>query len=218
MLKKILICAVTIAAMFIVGCGEEKIIGTPDKAVLAYAEIVMTGESENLSAAGFGEEDKNSVRQAVSVNFIKSLESIAPLSDESAQKLTQIYFDKLKGNVTFKTTLKSEGEQPIVELTTTPIDQATSIKTAASNNDELIALIGMVGKLKSDGATEEQLKANPDVQNLAVNALGKYITNISFHPEKTFEIPCQKVTGADGNTHWAPAEGKGLIDLLTGQK
>lgn len=218
MLKKILICAVTVAAMLVVGCGEEKIIGTPDKAILAYAEIVMTGESENLAAAGFSEEDKNSIRQAVSVIFIKSFESIAPLSEDSAHKLTQIYFDKLKGNVTFKTTLKSSGEPPIVELTTTPIDNAASVKTAASNNDELIALLGMVGKLKSEGVTEEQLKASPDVQNLAVSALGKYIANISFQSEKTFDIPCQKVTGADGNTHWAPAEGKELIDLLTGQK
>lgn len=217
MLKKILICAVTIAAMLIVGCGEEKIIGTPDKAVLAYAEIAMTGESENLSAAGFSEDDKNKIRQAVANNFIASLKDIAPLSDASAQELTQMFFNRLKGNVTFKTTLKSEGAQPIVELTTTPIDQATTAKSA-SKNDELIALLGMVGKLKSDGVTEEQLKASPDVQKLAVSAIGKYIAGISFHPEKTFEIPCQKEESTDGNAHWTPADGKELIDLLTGQK
>lgn len=217
MLKKILICATMIASMLIIGCGEEKIIGTPDKAVLAYAEIAMTGESENLTAAGFSEDDKNKIRQAVANNFIASVGDIAPLSDASAQELAQIYFDRLKGNVTFKTTLKSNGEKPIVELTTTPIDQAASAKSAGKN-DELIALIGMVGKLKSDGVTEEQLKASPDVQKLAVNAFSKYIAGISFHPEKTFEIPCQKEDGADGNAHWAPVDGKKLIDNLTGQK
>lgn len=217
MLKKILICAVMIASMLIIGCGEEKIIGTPDKAVLAYAEIAMTGESENLSAAGFSEDDKNKIRQAVAHNFIASVGDITPLSDASAQELAQIYFNRLKGNVTFKTTLKSNGEKPIVELTTTPIDQAASAKSAGKN-DELIALIGMVGKLKSDGVTEEQLKASPDVQKLAVNAFSKYIAGISFQPEKTFEIPCQKEDSADGNAHWAPVDGKKLIDNLTGQK
>ena len=217
MLKKILICAVMIASMLIVGCGEEKIIGTPDKAVLAYAEIAMTGESENLSAAGFSEDDKNKIRQAVANNFIASVSDIVPLSDTSAQELAQIYFDRLKGNVAFKTTLKSEGEQPIVELTTTPIDYAASAKSAGKN-DELIALLGMVGKLKSEGVTEEQLKASPDVQRLAVSAFSKYIAGISFQPEKTFEIPCQKSEGTDGNAHWMPVDGKNLIDLITGQK
>ena len=206
MLRKILICAALTVTLIVTGCGEEKIIGTPDKAVLAYAETVMTGESENLSAGGLDEDDRNSIRKAVAATFIASMENIAPLSDAAAQEIAQKYFDKLKGNVALKTTLKSEGAQPIVELT-----------TAAANNDELIALVGMVGKLKSDGATDEQLKDNPDVQKLAVSAVGKYIDGISFRPEKTFEIPCQKVTGASGNTHWMPADGKALIDLLTGQ-
>ena len=217
MLKKFLICAVTIATLLAAGCGEEKIIGTPDKAILAYAEIAMTGESANLQAAGFSEDDKNAIRQAVAGMFIDSMKSVAPLSDAAAQEVAQIYFDKLKGNVAFKTTLKSEGDQPIVELTTTPIDYAASAKSAGKN-DELIALLGMVGKLKSEGVTEEQLKASPDVQRLAVSAFSKYIAGISFQPEKTFEIPCQKSEGADGNAHWMPVDGKNLIDLLTGQK
>ena len=203
---------------FTTGCGEEKIIGTPDKAIVAYAEIVMTGDSANLSAAGFSEEDKNSIRQAVTSVFIGRMENVTPLSDAATQELAQIYFDKLKGNVTFATTVKSASDEPVVALTTTPIDSATSAKTAAANNDELIALIGMVGKLKADGATDDNLKNNPDVQNLAVKAFSKYIASISLKPEETFDIPCKKVTGADGKAHWMPAEGKVLIDALIGQK
>ena len=218
MFRKILICAAMIAALVISGCGEEKIIGTPDKAILAYAEIVMTGDTANLSAAGFSEEDKNSIRQAVTSVFIGTLENVTPLSDAATQELAQMYFDKLKGNVTFAATVKSAGDEPVVALTTTPIDSATSAKTAAANNDELIALIGMVGKLKADGATDDNLKNNPDVQNLAVKAFSKYIASISLKPEETFDIPCKKVTGADGNAHWMPAEGKMLIDFLIGQK
>ena len=217
MLRKIFICAALVTALIVAGCGEEKIAGTPEKAVLACAEIIMTGDSENLAAAGYSADDKNELRQAVTNNFIKSMKKIAPLSDESAQILTQVFFDKTKGNVEFKTTLKSDGDKPVVELTTTPIDQAATAKTSAADNSEIIALVGMVGKLKADGATEDQLKSSPDVQKLAVSALTKYIDGVAFQPEKTFEITCQKVSGSDGTAHWAPVDGKALIDSLSGQ-
>lgn len=216
MLRKVLICAVMMLALTLTGCGEEKVAGSPDKAVLAYVETVMTGESENLSAAGFGEKYAHDIRFAAVKTFTETLKSIVPLSDATAQELGKVYFDRLKGAMTFKATVKTAGDRPIVELTTTPIDYAATAKTAV-NNDELMALLGMVGQLKAEGATEEQLKDNADVQALAVKAFGKYVADISFQPEKSFEVPCQKLTGEDGKTHWAPAEGKALIDFLTGQ-
>ena len=208
---KILICAVALT-MLIAGCGDEKVAGSPDKAVLAYAETVMTGESANLAAAGFSDDYAKGIRLAAVDSFIDNMKSIVPLSDASAQELAQIFFDKLKGSMKFTATLKSEGTTPIVELTTTPIDYAATAKTAV-HNDDLMALLGMVGQLKAEGATNEQLKANADVQRLAVTAFGKYIADMSFQPEKTFEVPCGK---ADG--HWVPAESAALVELLTGQK
>ncbi len=217
MLRKIFICAALLTALIVTGCGEEKIVGTPEKAVLACAEIIMTGDSENLAAAGLSEDDKNTLRKAVVTSFIKSMKKLAPLSDETAQILTQVFFDKLKGNVTFKTTLKSDGDKPVVELTTTPIDQAATAKTSAADNSEILALVGMVGKLKADGATEDQLTSSPDVQKLAVSALTKYIDGVALQPEQTFEVTCQKISGNDGTAHWEPEDGKALIDWLSGQ-
>ena len=75
----------------------------------------------------------------------------------------------------------------------------------------------MVGQLKSEGATDEQLRDNPDVQKLAVTALKKYVDNSRFRPEKTFEVPCAKVKGRDGNLHWAPVDSKAFVNFLTGQ-
>ncbi len=217
MFKKVLICAVLTTALMIGGCGEEKIIGTPEKAILAYAETVMTGTSENLSEAGFVADNQKEIRHAMTKKFISSMENIVPLNDDSAEQLTKIYFDKLKGNVTFKATLKKDdANNPIVELTATPIDQVASAKSAGKN-DEFIALIGMIGKLKSEGATDDQIKENSDVQKLAVAAIGKTIDALSFQPEQTFEVPCHKIKGSDGNTHWAPADGDALINFLTGQ-
>lgn len=218
MLKKIFVCALTLAAICLVGCGSEKIVGSPEKAVLAYAEISMTGDSENMTAAGFSESDRNEIRYIMVNTFINSMKNVTPLSDESAEEVTKIYFDKLKGSLKFKATLKKDdAEHPIVELTATPIDQHETARAAASGNDELIALLGMVGRLKADGATDEQLKENPDVQKLAVKSLAKYIDNISFKPETTFEVTCSKVTGRDKNIHWAPEDAEAFVAFLTGQ-
>lgn len=218
MLKKFFICAALLMMICLSGCGSEKVVGSPDKAILAYAEIVMTGASDNMSATGFTEEDQKEIRSNVANSFVESVKSITPLSDESAQEITKLYFDRLKGEVKFNATLKKDdAEHPIVELTTTPIDQAESAKTAALKNDELIALIGMVGQLKSDGATDEQLKDNPDVQKLAVTALTKYVNSICFSSEKTFEVICAKVKGRDGNIHWAPVDSETFVNFLTGK-
>lgn len=190
---KILICAVTLVALVTAGCGEEKVVGSPDEAVLAYAESAMPQR------------------------LIGSLKAIIPLSDASSEHLIKVYRAKLKEHLKFKTTLKNEGKAPVVELTVTPLDQEAAVKNAI-NNDNFIALLGMIGKLKADGAAEEQLKDNSDVQELAVTALEKFIDELSFQPEQTIAVPCVKVTGQDGNTHWAPAEGAILIDFLTGHK
>ena len=217
MLRKIFICAMIFTAILICGCGEDKVLGTPDKAILAFAETVLTGESPNLAASGLSEDDQKAIRYAMTNRFIDTMKSIAPLSNESAEQLTKIYFDKLKGNVKISATLKKDdSDRPIVAVTTTPIDQSAVAKSAGKN-DDFIALIGMVGKLKSDSATDDQLKENPEVQKLAVTAIEKYINSLSFQPEKTFDVPCVKAKGNDGNSHWAPAEGDALINFLTGQ-
>lgn len=218
MLKRIFICVLMLAAICLSGCGSEKIVGSPDKAVLAFAEIAMTGASDNMSAAGFTADDQNEIRRNTAASFVESMASIAPLSDATAEQITNIYFDKLKGTLKFNAKLKKDdANRPIVELTATPIDQGETARKTAAKNDELIALIGMVGQLKADGATEDQLKENPDVQNLAVTALTKYVDNIHFKPEETFDVPCEKITGRDGNLHWAPADANEFVNFLTGK-
>lgn len=219
MLKKIFACALTLAVMIcFTGCGSEKVDGTPEKAVLAYAEISMTGESPNMAAAGFSDNDKKEIYFNVARAFVDSMKSIAPLSDESAQEITKKYFDKLKGEISFQSKLvKEDSEHPIVQITTTPIDQSETAKIVAEENDELIALVGMVGKLKAEGADDDKLKENPDLQKLAVATLEKYVNNIHFHPEKSFEVTCTKVKSSDGKIHWAPLDSGQFIDFLTGK-
>jgi len=82
----------------------------------------------------------------------------------------------------------------------------------------LIALIGMVGQLKADGVTDEQLKANADVQKLAVTALTKYVDAIPLQGEKTFDVVCKEIKGSDGKTRWTPEDEDALVKFITGQK
>ena len=218
MFKKIFVCTLTLLALVIGGCGEEKILGTPEKAILAYAEVAMTGKSDNLEAAGLNEDDRKEICYMMANRFVDTMSGVAPLSNESAEQLAQIFFDKMQGKMKFDVTLKEDdANQPLVEIRTTPIDYSASARAAAGENDEFIALLGMVGKLKSDGATDEQLKENPDVQKLAVSAVSKYIDKISFGPEKTFSVPCKKIDGHGGNRHWAPANIPEFLKFLTGQ-
>ena len=216
MLRKIFLCALMLAAMMMTGCGEEKIVGTPDKAVLAYSEIITMGESPNLATAGFSEDDTKNLRKKIVNVFAESFAGVVPLSDESADALAKSFYDNSKAKMTFQAKIKTDdAEHPVVELTTTPLDLG---KAAATPNDDFIALIGMVGKLKSDGATDEQLKTNAEVQKLAVTAFGKYFSEISVREEKTFDVPCEKVSGTDGQIHWAPTDVNALTDFITGEK
>ena len=216
MLKKIFLCAAILISVVLVGCGSEKVVGTPDKAVLAYSEIITTGESPNLSEAGFSEEDNKNLRKVLTEIFAETFKGVAPLSDASAEEVAKIFYTNNKSKMTFQAKIKTaDDSSPVVELTTTPLDIS---KAAGKVNDDLIALMGMVGKLKSDGAIDEQLKENPEVQKLAVVAYGKYIGEIPVKEEKTFEVACKKVTGTDGKTHWAPEDVKALTDFIIGKK
>ena len=216
MLKKFFICALTAAALLLGGCGEEKVVGTPDKAILAYAEIITKGDSTNLAAAGFSEEDNKNLRDVILKLFLKPFNDAVPLSDETMIELEKIFYANNKAKINFQTKMKVEDkEHPVVELTTTPIDISNANKYL-TKNDELFALLGMVGQLKSDGATDDQLKQNPEVQKLAVTAFTKYIEGVPFQEEKTFEVSCAKVEGTDGTIHWAPADAKALTNFMTG--
>jgi len=205
-----------LAVVTICGCGSDKVVGTPDKAVLAFAETITMGDSPNLAEAGFSEDDKKNLRKVLINIFAETFKGVVPLSDESAAELSKMFYENSKEKISFNAKVKTEDStNPVVELTTTPLDLP---KAASKVNDEFIALMGMVGKLKSDGATDDQLKANPEVQKLAVVAFGKYIKEIPVQEEKIFEVPCVKVDGNDGNVHWAPADGKKLTDFVTGKK
>ena len=217
MLRKIFVCALTLVAIFcLVGCGGEQK-SNADKAVLAYAELITGGESANMAAAGISDADKNEIRKDVINAFVDGVKDVVPLTEQSADAVATKFYAKFKTEMKFQTLKKDDKEHPVVELKTTPMDQEGANKALAAN-DELIALVGMVGQLKADGMTDEQLKANAEVQKLAVTALTKFVEAIPLQGEKTFDVTCKEVKGSDGKTHWAPEDEDALVKFITGQK
>ena len=216
---KIFVCALILAATFcIAACGGEKQTSNADKAVLAYAELMTQGKSDNATVADISDADKTEIAKTISANFIAGIAEVAPLNDQSAQAVTAAFNERFAKDMKFTATIKTDdAAHPIVELKTTPIDYKAAVQGAGSI-DEWLALVGMVGKLKADGATDAQLKSNADVQKLAVTALTKFVSSIPLQGEKTFDVTCDKVKGSDGKDHFAPADLDAFTKFLTGQQ
>lgn len=220
MLRKIFVCALTAAIFCLVGCGGggEQQKTSADKAVLAYAELIAGGESANMAAAGLTDADKKEIRDEIADELADGFKEVMPLTDQSANAVAEKFYAKFKNEMKFQTTLKKDDkEHPVVELKTTPINQDSANK-AMPANDEFLALIGMVGQLKADGATDDQLKNNAELQQLAVTALSKYVEALTLQGEKTFDVVCKEVKGSDGKTHWAPEDDDALAKFILGQK
>ena len=216
---KIFVCALILAVTFcIAACGGEKQTSNADKAVLAYAELMTQGKSDNATVADISDADKTEIAKTISANFIAGIAEIAPLNDQSAQAVTAAFNERFAKDMKFTATIKTDdAAHPVVELKTTPIDYKATVQGAGSI-DEWLALVGMVGKLKADGSTDAQLKSNADVQKLAVTALTKFVSSIPLQGEKTFDVTCDKVKGSDGKDHFAPADLDAFTKFLTGQQ
>ena len=125
MVKKVLFGALTLLlALCLVGCGgkkedtakkdeapakaeEVKVDGTPDKAVLAYAQLYAYGviEDENMAAAGMTDKDIEKVQNQVIAPLVETFKEY-PLSDESVAEMTGQYVAKLHVGMNMKTTVK----------------------------------------------------------------------------------------------------------------
>ena len=236
MFRKILFGALTLLlALSLVGCGGKKdaaktdapaeqkaevaVEGTPDKAVLAYAQLYAYGviEDENQKAAGMTQADIDKVQEQVVAPLVQAF-SQYPLSDESVATMTAQYIEKLHMAMDMKATVKTEDkEHPVVELKATTINQEGAAKIAETNED-LVALGTAYGELQAQGLTEEDLKTSSDFQQFALESIDKYINEFPLNEEATLEVTCEAVEGSDGKMYWAPQDPVAVAKFVTGQK
>lgn len=239
MLRKVLFGALTLLlALTLIGCGakkddakkddaaapktEEKVeapTGTPDKAVLAYAQLYAYGviEDENMAAAGMTDKDIEKVQDQVLAPIVDAFKQY-PLSDESVAEMTGQYVGKLHTAMDMKATVKKEdATNPVVELKATTINQAGADEVA-KNNADLVTLGEAYGELQAQGLTEAQLKESPEFQQFALEAINKFIDEFPLNPEATLEVTCEAVKGSDGKMYWAPKNPEEVAKFVTGQK
>lgn len=238
MVKKIFFGALTLLlALCLVGCGgkkedtakkdeapakteeTQKVEGSPEKAVLAYAQLYAYGvvEDENLAAAGLTEKDIEAVQDQVLSPIVEAFKQY-PLSDESVAEMTGQYVAKLHAAMDMSTTVKKDdASNPVVELHATTIDQAGAAKVAESNTD-LVALGTAYGELQAQGLTAEQLKESAEFQQFALESIDKFINEFPLNAEQTLEVTCEVVEGSDGKMHWAPKDPAAIAKFVNGQQ
>ena len=237
MLRKILFGALTVLlALSLVGCGAKKdaaktdapaeqkaeevtVEGTPDKAVLAYAQLYAYGiiEDENQAAAGLQQADIEKVQDQVLAPVVDAFK-MYPLSDKSVEEMTAQFVGKLHTAMDIKATVKTEDkEHPVVELKATTINQEGAAKVAEENAD-LVALGTAYGELKAQGLTDDDLKASEDFQQFALESIDKYINEFPLNEEMTLEVTCEAAKGSDGKMYWAPQNPEAVAKFVSGQK
>ena len=238
MIRKVLFGALTLLlALCLVGCGGKKedtakkdeapakaeevkaeVEGTPDKAVLAYAQLYAYGiiEDENMAAAGMTEKDIEAVQDQVLAPIVDAFKQY-PLSDESVAEMTGNYVAKLHAGMDMKATVKKEdAKNPVVELKATTINQAGAAQVA-ENNADLVALGTAYGELQAQGLTAEQLKESAEFQQFALESIDNFINEFPLNPEQTLEVTCEAVQGSDGKMYWAPQDPQAVAKFVSGK-
>lgn len=220
MMKKVLFMALTILlTLSLVGCGgdtptekpaQEKKEVTADKAVVTYAELLMTGESATAGDLSLTDAEKAEIVNFAANTTVKFLGNAMPLSDKSAQAIAAKMHELSKQNMKFTATIKKDDpEHPIVEIKTTPWTPSGTANEEVERDTQ--AWIERSILLQAGGVTPEQLKENDEFQALAVKAITGGFSTIVFNTEKPFEVTCNKVNG-----HWAPENVENLYYFLIG--
>ena len=221
MMKKVLFMALTILlTLSLVGCGggdtpaekpaQEKKDVTADKAIVTYAELLMTGESATAGDLGLTDAEKAEIVNFIAKESIEMGGNAIPLSEKSAQTIADKMHEKFKQHMKFTATIKKDdAEHPVVEIKTAPLI------ASSANSEEIIkeatALVEMNTQLQESGSTPDQIRENSNFQAMAIKVCLAPLESYVPGEEKAFEIKCTKVNG-----HWAPENVKDLYYLLTG--
>ncbi len=213
--RRLLLPFVAILAMFLVaGCGDKPK-DTADKAVLAYAELYAYGDTDKTEATGMTKEQKEKISEALLTEVDQMFQSMM-LSENNAVAVTNYYVADRKANMNLKAKVKKDdSENPVVELTATPVDKAELDKLLQTNED-LLALGVVLGMAQQQGV---DVRNDASYQQGAMDVLRKFIDEIPYDEEKTLDVPCQLVKSDDGKTlHWAPKDPKAIQKFLDGEK
>ena len=185
-----------------------------EKSVLAYAQVYGYGSTDYAKEAGIQQSDITEIRQIIFNKFRDSFKEFC-LSDESLNKLTNVYLDKLKASMEISTKLKaSDAEHPVITVTAKVLGE-TSFESQATNDSGIQAFAFAIMGMKNEGKTEADLKADATVQTTAQDCISKFIAGLNFGEAKSKDFTCTKIKGEDDKTYWAPQNTAALYRFIT---
>ncbi len=206
-----LLLMVAVLVFFVAGCGQQKPKESADKAVVAWADLLFSGETENPEKIGVEKADMDEYHSIAHDYYIKQfdLEKFhlsADTQDEVATHLINEYNDKIHLTAKIK---KDDDKNPVVTLSYTPLDIGALKKDMAA--DPAIAeLFQAVQALNATGVNGQQIDGwDADASQRLINAF----TDLPVQGEKTIDVTCDLVE-KDGQTLWIPKKD----DLLKVQK
>ena len=199
--------------------GANEPLYNADKVVLAYAEFYAYGLTDYATEAGFSQSVINEQLNYLANKFKKNFQDFC-LSDATLNRVTDIYLNKLRNSMDISTKLKvGDAEHPVITLKANVLDDE-SFEKQAVNDKNLQALVFANLGLKEKGKTCADLKADPQYQAAAVEAITNFINDLDFGSTKTIDITCKKVTGdmitgADVNSvYWAPRDPADVLRFI----
>lgn len=228
MLKKCFVAIVSLAVALFTTSFTGECYGTrganeplynADKVVLAYAEFYAYGSTDYANEAGFSKSVIDEQRDYL-INKFKNTFKDFCLSDATLNRLSDVYLNKLRSSMDISTQLKvGDAEHPVITLKAKVLDDE-SFENQAVNDKNLQALILANVGLKEKGKTCADLKADPQYQASAIEAITNFINGLNFGSLKTIDITCKKVTGdritgADVNKiYWAPRDPADVLRFI----
>ena len=194
------------------GCSDKPK-ESADKAVLAYAELYTFASSEHLSATGMTDAQSGKISDGV-LSSVKQQFASFQLTDANVDAITDAYLTDLAGRMTLETKLKKDdSEQPVVELTATPLDTAGAAQLAATDAD-MVSMATYMGQAAAQGVN---LKADAQFQTAAMSTLKGYIHKIPLQGKKTMDVTCKLVKSDDGkDVYWAPSDPEAIARFIAG--
>lgn len=210
---KMLLTFVGIMAIFLMTGCSDKPKESADKAVLAYAELYTFASSEHLSATGMTDAQSGKISDGV-LSSVKQQFASFQLTDANVDAITDAYLTDLAGRMTLETKLKKDdSEQPVVELTATPLDTAGAAQLAATDAD-MVSMATYMGQAAAQGVN---LKADAQFQTAAMSTLKDYIHKIPLQGKKTMDVTCKLVKSDDGkDVYWAPSDPEAIARFIAG--
>ena len=220
MLKKIFLAILAVAIVLSVNeCyarSANKSLQDVEKSVLAYAQVYGYGSTDYAKEAGIQQSDITEIRQIIFNKFRDSFKEFC-LSDESLNKVTNVYLDKLKTSMDISAKLKvADTKHPVVTITSKILSEE-NFENQATNDPNIQALAFAIMGLKNEGKTEADLKADTTVQTTAQDCISKFIVGLNFGEAKSKDFTCTKIKGEDGKTYWAPQNTAALYRFTTAE-